>query len=86
MPQTKKFHADLNGLQEVPAVSSTGFGTFDAELVDDDTLHFVFHYDGLEGGTSLFAHVHFGARFTERRRVVLPLRSGRERADRRART
>ncbi len=63
VPQSMKFHADLNGFQEVPAVSSTGFGTFDATLVDDDTLHFVFEYDGLEGGTSSFAHVHFGTRF-----------------------
>jgi len=64
VPPSTKFHADLNGLQEVPAVSTPGFGTFDAELVDDETLHFVFHYDGLEGGASLFAHVHFGARLT----------------------
>ena len=54
---------NLNGFQEAPSVSSTGFGTFDATLVDDDTLHFVFTYEGLEGGNSLFAHVHFGTRY-----------------------
>src|SRR5262245_56945701 len=59
-PNTKTFHADLNGYHEVPSVSSTGFGTFDAKLVDAGTLHFVFTYGGLEGGNSLFAHVHFG--------------------------
>ena len=59
-PNTKSFHASLNGLHEVPSVSSTGFGEFDAKLVDPATLHFVFTYADLEGGNSLFAHVHFG--------------------------
>jgi CHRD domain len=63
VPQTRNFHANLNGFQEGPAVSSTGYGTFDATLVNDDTLHFVFTYAGLEGGNSLFAHVHFGTRY-----------------------
>jgi hypothetical protein len=63
VPQTKKFHAELNGFQETPSVSTTGFGTFDATLVDDERLHFVFRYSGLEGGNSLFAHVHFGTRY-----------------------
>ena len=61
-PQTVHFKAVLNGYQENPAVASTGFGTFEATLVDDTTLHYVFTYGGLEGGNSLFAHVHFGAR------------------------
>jgi CHRD domain len=61
-PQTRTFHAQLNPYQENPSVSSTGFGDFEAKLVDDDTLHYVFTYGGLEGGTSLFAHVHFGQR------------------------
>ncbi len=59
-PDTKSFHASLNGLHETPSVSSTGFGEFDAKLVDATTLHYVFMYSGLEGGSSLFAHVHFG--------------------------
>ena len=62
-PQTKDFKAELNGYQETPAVSSTGFGEFRAKLVDDTTLHYVFTYGGLEGGNSLFAHVHFGTRY-----------------------
>jgi len=61
-PNTKQFKATLNGFQENPSVSSTGWGEFEAVLVDDTTLHYVFRYGGLEGGTSLFAHVHFGAR------------------------
>ena len=44
----------------MPSVSSTGIGDFEAKLVDDATLHYVFTYGGLEGGNSLFAHVHFG--------------------------
>ena len=63
VPNTKKFHAELNGFQETPSVSTTGFGEFDAKLVNDSTLHFVFKYKNLEGGNSLFAHVHFGTRF-----------------------
>ena len=62
-PNSKHFSADLNGFNEVPSVSSTGFGHFEAKLVDDTTLHFVFTYGGLEGGASLFAHVHFGGRY-----------------------
>src|SRR5947207_8642117 len=62
VPQSKDFTARLNGFQEVPSVSSTGFGNFSAKLVDDTTIHYVLQYAGLEGGTSLFAHVHFGQR------------------------
>jgi len=62
-PNTKNFKARLNGFQETPSVSTTGFGNFEARLVDDNTLHYVFTYGGLEGGNSLFAHVHFGTRY-----------------------
>ena len=62
VPQTKSFHATLTGYQETPsAISTMGFGDFRAKLVNDTTIHFVFRYSGLEGGNSLFAHVHFGA-------------------------
>jgi len=63
VPNANEFKADLNGFQETPAVSTTGYGDFRAKLSDDGTsLHFVFRYAGLEGGSSLFAHVHFGER------------------------
>ena len=65
VPESKEFHATLNGYQETPSVSSTGFGDFTATLDDHGavpTIHYVFRYGGLEGGTSLFAHVHFGER------------------------
>ena len=61
-PNSKDFRATLNGYQETPAVSSTGFGEFRAKLVEPEKLHYVFRYQDLEGGASLFAHVHFGQR------------------------
>lgn len=62
-PNTKEFKAQLNGFNETPSVSSTGWGDFRAKLVDDTTLHYEFTYADLEGGNSLFAHVHFGSRY-----------------------
>ena len=61
-PKTRQFSAHLNGYQETPSISSTGWGEFRATLVDETTIHYVFTYGGLEGGNSLFAHVHFGGR------------------------
>jgi hypothetical protein len=61
-PNAKEFHARLNGYQETPSVSSTGIGDFRAKLVEPEKLHYVFRYQDLEGGASLFAHVHFGQR------------------------
>jgi hypothetical protein len=66
VPNTKHFKATLLGYQEVPAVSTTGFGEFRAELDDNtNTIHYTFSYSNLEGqtvanGKILFAHVHFG--------------------------
>jgi len=55
------FKADLDGYQETPAVSSTGTGEFRAHVSKDQTsIEFEFIYAGLEGGNSLFAHIHFG--------------------------
>jgi hypothetical protein len=61
-PKSKDFRARLNGFQETPSVSSTGFGEFRAKLVEPEKLHFVFRYQDLEGGASLVAHIHFGQR------------------------
>ena len=38
-PNTKEFKAELNGFNETPSISSTGWGEFRAKLVDDTTLH-----------------------------------------------
>jgi CHRD domain len=62
VPDSKQFRAHLTGYQETPSISSTGFGEFQATLVEDQKLHYVFQYENLEGGASLFAHVHFGQR------------------------
>jgi hypothetical protein len=61
---SKEFTAHLNSYQEVPTLSTTGYGDFSAELVSPTQLHYVFRYAALEGGASLFAHVHFGQRAT----------------------
>jgi hypothetical protein len=43
-------------------VSTPASGTFEATIDDDAQLiDFVFTYRGLEGGNSLFAHIHFGS-------------------------
>jgi hypothetical protein len=58
----KHVKATLNGLQEDPSVSTPASGTFEATIDDDAQLiDFVFTYQGLEGGNSLFAHIHFGS-------------------------
>src|SRR5262245_27367063 len=59
-PNTKSFHASLNGYHETPSISTEAFGEFDATLVDPEMLHFVLSYSGLEGGNAAVAHVHFG--------------------------
>ena len=61
-PNSKNFSARMNGYHEVPSVSSTGIGQFRAHLVEPEKLHYVFEYAGLEGGASLFAHIHFAQR------------------------
>jgi hypothetical protein len=55
------FFAELDGFQEVPAISTSGFGTFLAWVEKkEEVLHFELSYDDLEGGDVLFAHIHFG--------------------------
>ncbi len=52
----------LTGYQEVPAVSSTGTGTFKAALAPDgESLNYTLSYADLEGSISQ-AHIHFGQR------------------------
>jgi hypothetical protein len=58
----KSFRADLDGYNEVPAVSSNGFGTLRA-MIDDDaqTITYELSYGGLNSA-ALFAHIHLGQR------------------------
>jgi hypothetical protein len=59
------FDAKLSGLQEVPSVSTPGWGRlrakFDAKAGE---IHFRLSYGDLEGDAVRFAHVHFGQRST----------------------
>lgn len=58
--ERNSFRARLLGFSEVPAVSSTGTGTFRARIVDDERIDFVLTYQDLEGTTTTQAHVHLG--------------------------
>lgn len=58
----KSFKADLDGFQEVLAVSSTGTGEFEARIVGN-TIEYELSYENLEGATTTQAHVHFGNRW-----------------------
>ncbi|MFB3819774.1 MAG: CHRD domain-containing protein [Candidatus Methylomirabilales bacterium] len=52
--------AKLVGFQEVPAVSSTGNGTFRATIADDrQSFSWTLEYEDLEGAVQQ-AHIHFG--------------------------
>jgi hypothetical protein len=51
--------AQLSGYKEVPAISSTGNGTFRAEVRGQE-IRYELSYGDLEGGAVLFAHIHFG--------------------------
>ena len=49
----------LNGYREVPAISTSGGGSFWAD-VDRGKVRYRLSYDHLEGGPVLFAHIHLG--------------------------
>ena len=53
-------HASLSGYQEVPAISSTGSGSFRAKIDEAaGTIHWELSYNGLEAD-ALQSHIHFG--------------------------
>lgn len=59
----QSFKATLSGVQEVPAVSTTGTGEFRARLdAAETTLTYELEYSGLEGAITTAAHVHLGQR------------------------
>ena len=56
--------AILTGYDEVPmSISTRARGDFRAR-VDDDTIQYRLRYSGIEGGTAVAAHIHFGQRHT----------------------
>lgn len=57
------FSAHLGGYNEVPAISSTGEGSFEARLAQDEaSLDYRLTYANLEGTTTVQAHIHLGQR------------------------
>jgi hypothetical protein len=60
-----KLRTKLVGIQETPAAISTkASGDFEARIESDSLVSFKLSYEGLEGGNTLFAHIHFGRRGT----------------------
>jgi hypothetical protein len=59
--QSTLLTAILHGYEEVPAVSSTGSGTFRASIASDDSsIEYELQYENLEGVATLASHVHLG--------------------------
>ncbi|HEX5800705.1 MAG TPA: CHRD domain-containing protein [Gaiellaceae bacterium] len=58
-----KARATLSGFEETPSVSTVAKGKFRAEI-DGDSIDYRLTYTGIEGGTTLAAHIHFGQRHT----------------------
>ena len=55
--------ADLNGLQEVNSISTTGHGRFTASIDDlNQIITYELTYAALEGDTTIQAHIHFAQR------------------------
>lgn len=57
-----KVHARLTGSQEVPVVSTEASGSFEARVESDGSISYKLTYEGLEGGNTLFAHIHLAQR------------------------
>ena len=59
---TRNFRASLDGYHETPlSISTNATGSFRARLNPaGDQLTYELQYSGLEGGNTLFAHVHIG--------------------------
>lgn len=56
-----RLRAALRGYSEVPSVSSTGMGRFTAQVSEDGTaIDYELSYAGLEGATTIAAHIHIG--------------------------
>jgi hypothetical protein len=57
-----KLRAKLVGANEVPVVSTQATGDFEARIESDGSVSYKLSYEGLEGGNTLFAHIHLGQR------------------------
>jgi hypothetical protein len=57
--------ASLNGFQENPSIVTTGSGSLDLRIDDEQqVIAFELSYSGLEGGAVGAAHIHIGSRGT----------------------
>ena len=55
----QSFRADLRGFNEVPSISTSGTGRFDAVLIPESgSIEYTLRYSGLESAVTL-AHIHF---------------------------
>jgi hypothetical protein len=55
----QSFRADLRGFNEVPSISTSGTGRFDAVLIPESgSIEYTLRYSGLESVVTL-AHIHF---------------------------
>jgi hypothetical protein len=56
---TQSFRADLRGFSEVPSISTSGEGRFEADLnLQDGSLEYTLRYSGLKSAVTE-AHIHF---------------------------
>jgi CHRD domain-containing protein len=55
-----KLRTKLVGAEEVPVVSTKATGNFEARIDSDGSVSYKLSYEGLEGGNTLFAHIHLG--------------------------
>jgi hypothetical protein len=55
-----KLRTKLVGAEEVPVVSTQASGDFEARVEADGSVSYKLSYEGLEGGNTLFAHIHLG--------------------------
>ena len=59
--QGRRLKAEISGFEEVPTLSTTGHGEFDARISNDGaSVDYVLSYDGLESDI-LQSHIHLGA-------------------------
>ena len=56
-----RFRASLTGFQEVPAISTTGSGTFTLEI-QANQINYTLNYRDMEGGAVTASHIHLGQR------------------------
>jgi hypothetical protein len=52
----------LSGYQEVPAISTTAHGNFQAKITETGKIRYRLHYADVEGVSVTQAHIHFGQR------------------------